>query len=69
MSSEDPVCWMWTLMVEDDFEATNGGRRIMQIPSFHDTEDGIKREVESRWSTAVVAFKEKNGLWFSTLMG
>jgi len=56
-------------MVEDDFEGTNGGRRIMQIPSFHDTEDGIKREVESRWSTAVVAFKEKNGLWFSTLMG
>ena len=59
------VCWMWTLLVEDEYFEGSGGRKIMQIPSFHDTEDGIKKEVESRWSTAVVAFKGKKGLWYN----
>jgi hypothetical protein len=59
-----PVCWMWTLLVDDEYlPGSSGGRKTMQIPSLCSDNDAITREVEGRWKTKVIEIKKRAALY------
>jgi hypothetical protein len=57
---KEPVSWLWTILVDNP----KSGRQTIAFPSLHDTEEGVRSEVERKFESVFIKAIKKDPLCY-----
>ena len=57
---KDPVSWLWTILVDNP----RSGRQTISFPSLHNSEEGVRAEVESKFESIFIKVIRKDPLCY-----